>query len=154
MEWRIVPDYPMYEISTSGLVRNRKRKIIKQQISMFGYPRVMLSNKEGPKRQAVHRLVAKAFISESDPLKTQVNHKDGNKQNNNVDNLEWVTPSENMLHRHYVLNKANRAVKCVETGEEYMTIKEAARVNNSYGPNIIRACKNNTTAVGYHWKYI
>lgn len=62
-----------------------------------GYPRVKLLLDNGVKHIFVHRAVAEAFIP--NPYnKPQVNHKDGNKKNPNVDNLEWCTPKENMHH--------------------------------------------------------
>lgn len=64
-----------------------------------GYIQVRLMTDNGMKQFMIHRLVAFAFIYNEDPInKNQVNHKDGNKTNNCIENLEWVTPSENMSH--------------------------------------------------------
>ena len=69
-----------------------------------GYLRVYLYKNGKRKHHKVHRLVAHAFIPNPES-KGQINHKDGNKQNNSVTNLEWVTDEENKLHRKKILVK-------------------------------------------------
>lgn len=88
-----------YEVTEDGKVINKKsRKELKGQLNGKGYLRVSI----GGKLMFVHRLVAEKFIPNTEEKK-QVNHKDGNKLNNNVDNLEWVTNAEN--RKHAVENK-------------------------------------------------
>lgn len=91
-----------YFVSDDGTVFSIKRqgncgKILSQHENSNGYLRVPLTNKNVHKQELVHRLVATAFIPNPDNL-PQVNHKDGNKKNNNASNLEWCTKSENMAH--------------------------------------------------------
>lgn len=79
----------------------------------------------------IHRIVAEAFISRPDG-KTQINHIDGNKTNNRVDNLEWCTQSENMRHRVDVLGIRPAShhivrVRCIETGRVFRSAAEASR---------------------------
>lgn len=95
----------LYEISNYGDIRNKKRgkgKILKTQVSNAGYNRLILQTGDPqiPERQfSIHRLVALTFIDNPDPeTKTFVNHKNGDKLNNFCDNLEWVTPQENLRH--------------------------------------------------------
>ena len=95
--WKEVVDYEdEYEVSNLGNVR-RKVKNLKSSISAWGYPIVGLSKNGICKTKLIHRLVAEAFIDNIDN-KEQVNHKDCDKLNNNLNNLEWVTPMENILH--------------------------------------------------------
>ena len=85
-----------YELSDTGAVRNSKTgRHIKQFAGKDGYFRVQIAGKT----RLVHRLMAVAFIQKPHG-KNFVNHKDGNKQNNNAWNLEWVTRSENMKHAY------------------------------------------------------
>ena len=97
-EWKVISDYPDYEVSNLGAARNRKTKLIKMQrvtkgtgyVTVNLYPR----NKANHKVLLVHRLVALAFIPNTNNLPC-VNHIDENKQNNYVNNLEWVTYKTN-----------------------------------------------------------
>lgn len=96
--WKDVPDWEdYYEISDSGKVRNKiTRHIIKEDKSNpSGYVRVTLYKKPRRKRYLLHRLVMMTFCGES---KLEVNHKDSNKLNNSLGNLEYVTRSANELH--------------------------------------------------------
>lgn len=95
--WKPVPGYEgFYEVSNSGKIRSvyRYKKILKPMISNTGYERVDLFKNKVRKQFSVHRLVAMAFIKIEDG-KPFVNHKDENKLNNNVDNLEWISHVEN-----------------------------------------------------------
>lgn len=95
--WKTVKDYPNYEVSNMGRVRNKEGKILCFETTEKGYFRVDLTNNEGRKHFKVHRLVASAFIPNDNNF-PQINHKDENKQNNTVDNLEWCT---NWYNAHY-----------------------------------------------------
>lgn len=91
-----------YKVSTDGQVTSYSRnKPLKGKVTTHGYLEVALSNQtEGIRNvtyKTVHRLIAESFIDNPDNL-PQVNHKDGNKLNNNVDNLEWCTAKENIRH--------------------------------------------------------
>ena len=98
--WKIIKGYVDYQISTKGRVNSMKHfncKILKQSKNKGGYYHVNLYENKIKKNIDIHRLVAQAFIPNPDN-KPCVNHIDGNKQNNHIDNLEWVTCLEN--HKH------------------------------------------------------
>ena len=112
-EWKDVSGYKgFYKVSNLGNIKSVDRKIerstsvmelkgkaMSQYIGNTGYPMVSLCINGESKRYSVHRIVAKAFLS--NPLnKAYVNHIDGNKQNSNLENLEWSTPTENSIHAH------------------------------------------------------
>ena len=87
-----------YQVSDTGLVKTTKTgRILKPTVSSHGYERVCLFKMDRERRYRVHRLVAMAFIPNPDNL-PQVNHIDGNKRNNHVSNLEWVTNEQNSHH--------------------------------------------------------
>lgn len=97
--WKDLKD-SRYEVSTNGDIRNKKTgKILKQSPNQKGYARVSLSNgsKKIPTIVFPHREVAKAFIPNPEN-KSDVNHKNANKMDSRVENLEWVTPKENTKH--------------------------------------------------------
>lgn len=125
--------------------------------STYGYyARVRLSYNGEGKWYLVHRLVAQAFIPNSDNL-PEVNHKDENKLNNCVDNLEWCTKAYNLSYnglRERVEHKWTKPVICVETRILYESIRIASKETGVLASMIGTVCnKKRHTAGGYHWKY-
>lgn len=128
--WKEIEEYPNYEVSNLGRVRttkyysNAQKKyydrilVLKQKTNRWGYNHVGLSNKNGRKSKIIHRLVAQAFISNPNNY-LEINHKDGNKQNNCVDNLEWCNRSYNILHAYKIGLK--------KPIQEYIRLKKEAQ---------------------------
>lgn len=101
MQWKQHPDIERIEVSDEGQVRNSLTKHVYIQHVNRGYKRVTLSIKGKNKHFRVHRLVSQVFIKNPDNL-PQVNHINGNKLDNNVTNLEWVTAKDNMRHAYFI----------------------------------------------------
>jgi hypothetical protein len=100
MQWKTIEDFPNYQISDQGLIwSNFSKRFIKQFDNSKGYLMVTLCKDGNSKKKTVHFLVALTFIPNPDQ-KPQINHKDLNKCNNSVDNLEWCTNSENQIHSY------------------------------------------------------
>lgn len=100
IQWKTIEGYEMYSASNTGQIKNNiTGTILKQRINSCGYFILNLSNGSVGKKRTlkVSRLVALAWIPNTDN-KSQVNHIDGNKLNNTIENLEWVTASENCIH--------------------------------------------------------
>jgi hypothetical protein len=121
-----------YEVSSLGNVKSIDRmvnnrvgnglrrspsKLLKHGRSKSGYLIVSFCVDGVKSNHTVHRLVARAFI-ENESNKSQVNHKDGNKHNNHIDNLEWVTASENAKHAYGVLNAYHYKRTIIDTQQE------------------------------------
>lgn len=100
MQWKKIDGKPNYSVSNQGEVRNDKTgRILKPSVRKDGYCQIMLGRKTVP--LYIHRLVAEAFI-ENPKVLPQVDHIDGNKSNNNVSNLRWVTYSDNCWNYGYI----------------------------------------------------
>jgi|SaaInl8_200m_RNA_FD_contig_123_4436_length_743_multi_743_in_2_out_2_1 hypothetical protein len=103
--WNEIAGYNgLYEVSTSGIVistgnksNSKTIKQLKPFVSGSGYPEVILCKDGITKHHTIHRLIMEAFI-ENTESKPQINHIDGNKTNSVLENLEWVTASENQIH--------------------------------------------------------
>lgn len=154
-----------YEVSNYGRVRSYARNLttkkvpyaISQSMTRRGYKHVLLMKGGKCLYPNVHRLVAETFVPNPEN-KPEVNHIDGDPTNNTVENLEWVTRSENHLHRVYALKsnplKRCRPVQCVETGEVFPSVRAAAREYNCDHKNIQRAVSGRyETACKLHWRY-
>ena len=113
MIWKTLKENNKYEISDTGLVRRIDTKQTLSGCITSGYRSVKLTfNNSKQKRFYVHRLVAEHFINNPDPKnKTFVNHKDGNKLNNCIENLEWVSPRENNLHYYREIKEKTKEKK-------------------------------------------
>lgn len=160
-KWATVKGYENYAVSNYGAVRNTKRnRHIRPFKDKNGYMLVNLYDAENRMRTLkVHRLVLAAFVPNVD-MKEQVNHIDGNKANNCLENLEWATQSENQRHRRNVLGKNGGGldrckVMCVETGVVYESIMQAERMTTALHQHIGNCLRGERqTAGGYHWKSI
>ena len=155
--WKTVDDFPNYEVSNIGNVRNKKTgRILKSAVGSHGYPVVNLF-KDGDKKQynkCVHRLIAEGFLGKQDGL--DVNHIDGNKKNNNLLNLEFCTRQKNVEHAiKNGLNNRKTTVKIVETGEQFDSMTDCAKHIQGDMKLIsacIRGCQH--THRGYHFELV
>lgn len=114
-EWRAIKDLPGYSVSNRGRVRKDSSGQIMVLSENGGYCRITIS-------KHVHRLVAEAFIEKPDETKCWVDHIDGNRSNNTVENLRWVTPSENCMAFGYQSRVKNRQKKVKAIHEDGRTI--------------------------------
>lgn len=168
-EWRDIAGYKgLYQVSNFGNVRGIKRGgVLSPHTLQDGYCQVMLCKDGKVRGKLNHRLVAEAFIPNSDN-KPQVNHIDGDKTNNKVDNLEWVTQSENQLHAIKTgLQTIKRGSECynsvkvemldIETDEVvnvFDSMAEASAFIHKPHGNIWRCCNGlSKSAYGYKWRY-
>ena len=98
------------------------------------------------------RLVAIAFIE--NPLKLKyVNHKDENKANDHVSNLEWCTAKYNNNYGNHKYSRCKR-IRCVETNKDYPSTREVERQLGFFHTNTARAARNGNISYGFHWEYI
>ena len=158
-----ITGYPGYLVDEDGNIYIAKTgKQLKSQIKKTGYVEVSLFDEDGYHYLLVHRIVAKEFCDGYEEGK-EVNHKDGNKQNNRASNLEWVDHSENLRHAYEnglrsddVAPRRVRGTN-ITTGEqlEFPSIYVAARFLGISQGNICMCCKGKRpSASGYIWEYI
>lgn len=156
--WKEIKDYEgLYWVSNLGRVKS-STKILKNRLSKRGYYIVTLYKNAKGVTKTVHRLVAKAFIPNPDDL-PQINHKDENKLNNNVDNLEWCTAKYNCNYGSHnsklglaLKGKAGRpgkAVHCIDLDIIYASASEATRQTGI--KHIDEVCSGKRESAGGMW---
>lgn len=176
--WKDIEEFKgCYQVSNLGNVRSLDRSIVitnhkgtwiqhykgdimKQRTDRYGYKTVMLYADGQRKNCKIHRLVAIAFLSNPEN-KSTVNHKNGDKQNNAVDNLEWNTSAEQNIHAYKVGLKLIHCkpvlqidIETEEVMQEYPSIREAER-QMKVSQGTISDCLNGKqkTCSGFYWKY-
>ena len=161
-----------FSIKNEECFYNRKGIILKPVLDTSGYYRVTITFKNHKQKVfQVHRLIAKTFIPNPEN-KPQVNHKDGDKTNNNVENLEWVTVQENIVHAFQKglnkgskpwlgktgadHNKSKTVIRCDldwNELEEFPSVSEAAKHYGSLSHISACALGKRKTCGGFKWKY-
>ena len=137
--WKLFDsEFDDYMVSNMGRLKSLKfgnERIMKLSLTKKGYSRVCLNQNKHIKHLKIHRAVAIAFIENPDN-KIEVNHIDGNKQNNHVSNLEWVTAKENMIHAFTTgLKKPNISLNehhgmCKLSNENVLNIRNEYKSGN------------------------
>lgn len=160
-EWRDAVGYEgLYEVSNYGKVRRIDTGAeLRGNINSYGYRVVRLTRDRQAKDFKMHQLVAMAFIPNNYGART-INHKDGDKENNFVENLEWCTPRQNARHAVDVLgiSTKSRPVMQVSADGELMAVwANAYKASSTLGiaHMMISACCKGTaaTAGNFVWRY-
>jgi len=168
--WKKINDFPNYLISNTGKVKSfkngNKPRILKFSISNCGYQQVHLSTGNKVTTKSVHRLVIEAFLGHST---LDVNHIDGCKTNNELENLEYVTKSQNMKHAvdggffnpntDGIALKRRKPVAMIDCNTNeiifiFNSAHEAARQTGWNRGNISTACRKGLMVCGYRWEYV
>lgn len=145
--WKTIQGFEgLYEVSNYGRVRSLKRattkgKILKTQVNSHnGYVYACLSKNNHIEMKRVHRLVMDAFKPSLEKL--QINHKDCDKTNNRLENLEWCDASQNMCHavEHGLVTYHVKPVIDLTTGKIYESLKDAATSMRGNPSSIHKAC--------------
>jgi len=152
----------VYKVSTDGKVISSWTQCEKkQEVARNGYARTALFKNGKGKHVLIHRLVAEAFLPNPQSL-AYVNHKDGDKLNNDVSNLEWCDASQNMKHAYsngLVKPKTTEVIQYTKNNEVvkvWESVKAAAESLKLNHANIVTVCKQNTNrryAGGFIWRY-
>lgn len=161
MIWKTIEDYPDYEVSDAGKVRNKNtHKVLKYRRSAQGYDRVRLYKDKIGKNMLVHRLVATAFIPNEERFPV-VNHKDEDVTNNNVSNLEWCSTGYNNTYGSAQIKRSKSNSKRVcqydvdgKLIRVFDSLKEASAILHLQESHISRCCNGlRKRTGGFMWSF-
>ena len=175
--WKDIPGYEgLYQVSSLGRIKSVERMVYIQMpdgrhsywrhkkekikttpvFGSAGYCQLMLYKGNVGKMFQVHRIVCLAFIPNPNNLPT-VNHKNGIRTDNRLDNLEWCSYRDNELHSYRQLGRrtAGKHVMCEETGIVYNSVEEAARKTGESIHSLRDHLRGRHPALkGKHWKFV
>lgn len=162
-KWLPIKDYEdLYEVSNEGQIRSLCgrygfHKILKQGKGSRGYSVVSLCRKGEQKTVNVHRIVAITFIPNPHNLPC-INHKDGNRQNNSVSNLEWCSYYYNNVYGDRLTKSAlkrGKPIMCIETKVKYASASDAYRKTGISQSHISACCNHKREKAGkLHWEFL
>lgn len=164
-EWKDIPGYEgYYQVSNLGRVKSlprtgtiKQERIIKPGKDKYGYLRIILHKNGFKKYVTIHKLVAQAFIDNPKNL-SEVDHIDGNKLNNNVENLRYCTRSQNINNPNTLKNLCKKVMQINKSNELiniYKSTRDAERQLGIHHNSIARCCNlKQQTAGGFYWKYV
>lgn len=170
--WKTVTGYDGYQISNLGKVKNKKGRLLSQWVGNNGYYNTCLSKDKTPTKFLLHRLLATEFINNPNNYK-YVNHIDGVKTNNSLENLEWCTQAHNANHAFHILKAHSNSICVGAKGSKSMFSKTVFQYSknggliNKFGStrevtrllgidysSISGVCNGKRkTAGGYVWRY-
>ena len=170
-EWRDVVGFEgIYRVSNMGRIISTYREIVRSGVVTRIFPRILRTSssrgylnvklrKDGKTyTRKVHALVCEAFLNGRKNEETEVNHKNGIKADNRVENLEWCTPKYNIWHSYHITNRKPSGCKpvfCIETGVTYPSCMAAGRELNINNSSIARAANGTYNQMkGYHFKFV
>lgn len=163
--WKVLPSNSNYAVSDDGQIMSlRANKILSPKHNWDGYLRIQIWGHCSCRFVVVHRLIAEAFLPKPDFENPVINHKNGNKSDNRVENLEWVTQQENIRHAWRTglskqrLNQNGKPVRqLTKNGElvaEYPSMKAVERALGIHASHISYATIHHGTANGFRWEVI
>jgi hypothetical protein len=152
-----IPEFANYFATKSGKIFSKKsNKFLVPYETKAGYLKISIRSSEGVFTKVVHRLVAECYLPKIKD-KNIVNHKNGNKKDNRIENLEWCTSQENTAHSNDITVNRKIFQIDIESGEvidEYVSIADAALKTKISGCNILQACRRRFESAGdYGWEY-
>jgi hypothetical protein len=159
--WKKIDEAPDYEISSYGRVSSikyKEKRILKPTKNKTGYLQIGLCYQTNKRKWfLVHRLVLSAFSPIKNMDIMEVNHKDEDKENNYLDNLEWITSIDNCNYGTRNSKLGVKAIKiiCIETGIVYESARAASKLTGVLCSSISNYLHGKQyTAGGYHWEIV